>query len=305
MIDQCTATVRCSDADATVAAIRTSYIGESSLLRRVDLLPVLGVDLKPQVTFVIPSLDRRSLLRTLRSLQAQSDRRWNAIVLFDGLQHESCSSLFDDKRIEFCHLTDRRRGSVTKQHGTAGSVRNVALEKIEQSGSDAGEWVAFVDDDDYVAPHYVERLLQLAAEQCTVDLFLFRALLEHGESILIKPAKQMVETQSIAQNEAPISFAVRRSACRQHQLRFEQHNSEEFDFLNRAKDVVRHRLVNEVLYFAPAKQSAGDQREQCQAKGKTAQRTQRHNNAEQGAKRNNRSRHQRLERVSRYHGRKR
>lgn len=38
------------------------------------------------ITFIIPSLGRKSLFRTIKSIQNQTDDRWEAVVIFDHIE---------------------------------------------------------------------------------------------------------------------------------------------------------------------------------------------------------------------------
>lgn len=136
------------------------------------------------VTFVVPTVGRTSLADTIVSLKAQSDPDWQAIVVIDG-PHLIRTAGHADDRISYVHAPHRR---------SAGLTRNFALPLVTT------EWTAFVDDDDELAPEYVERLRALAPGN---DVVVFR--MEHP-SLGVLPTW---EDPSIEWGQVGISYAVR------------------------------------------------------------------------------------------------
>jgi glycosyltransferase involved in cell wall biosynthesis len=100
--------------------------------------------IKPQryVAFLIPTLGRPTLKRTIQSLRDQTDNDWMALVMFDGLERTPT----DQRQIMY--------RCCSKQQG-AGGVRNRMFELLPELGT---QWVGFLDDDDYVLRTYVEKL---------------------------------------------------------------------------------------------------------------------------------------------------
>lgn len=84
--------------------------------------------------------------KCLRSLIAQTYEKWEAFVVIDGATDNSleiCKKIADEDS-RFCILT--------KGNGGLASARNYALPYI------AGDYVAFVDSDDYLEPDYLYNL---------------------------------------------------------------------------------------------------------------------------------------------------
>jgi hypothetical protein len=105
------------------------------------------------ITFIIPSLNRPTLKRTIDSLLAQTDPHWQCIIVYDGCEGVQ----FADKRIQTVFLSKRQGKIITlkedgKQHGQAGRVRNVGLKLCQTP------WIGFVDDDDTLDENYVHFL---------------------------------------------------------------------------------------------------------------------------------------------------
>ena len=84
--------------------------------------------------------------KCLESLKKQTYTDFEAIVVVDGAT---------DKTLEICEKfsgQDRRFITVYRKNGGLAAARNTGLEKC------GGEYVAFVDSDDYVGPDYLEIL---------------------------------------------------------------------------------------------------------------------------------------------------
>lgn len=156
-------------------------------------MPLPVRPLRDFVTFIVPSLGRPTLNRTLESLINQTmPHSWRAIVLFDGLplQHVD-APLLSDPRVRTVYL-DRRMGA----GNGGGGVRNLAARLARTP------WVALCDDDDTLHPRYAERLLYETQHFPTAECVDFKMFLND----YIEPG----DTQGIYIGMG-ISFAMRRS----------------------------------------------------------------------------------------------
>ena len=104
---------------------------------------------KPLITVIVPVYNILEYLpRCVRSVTAQTWQRLEIILMDDGSTDgtgELCDRLaLEDSRIKVYH----------KKNGGSSSARNLALTHAQ------GEYVGFVDSDDYVAPDMYERLYQ-------------------------------------------------------------------------------------------------------------------------------------------------
>jgi glycosyltransferase involved in cell wall biosynthesis len=107
----------------------------------------------PEVTVVIPTRDRRSLLlRTLRSALAQEGVPLEIVVVDDGSA--------DNTRAAVESLGDQRVRLLRHER-----PRGVAAARNAGIAAAAGEWVAFLDDDDLWAPHKLRAQLAVAGER--------------------------------------------------------------------------------------------------------------------------------------------
>jgi glycosyltransferase involved in cell wall biosynthesis len=91
------------------------------------------------ITFIIPTINRHTLSRTIDCLINQTNPNWKAIVVFDGVKCEK----YLDPRIK--SLSIEKMG----KQNFAGLVRNQAINMVDT------EWIGFVDDDDTISYDYV------------------------------------------------------------------------------------------------------------------------------------------------------
>lgn len=104
---------------------------------------------KPAVTVVIPTFNRAGTLgRAIRSVQAQTCRDWETIVVDDGSTDgtEQVIRGLADGRVRCVHHGRNRGG---------GAARNTGI------GYARGEYVAFLDSDDEWLPEMLERVLEV------------------------------------------------------------------------------------------------------------------------------------------------
>lgn len=111
------------------------------------------------MTFIVPTVGRPSLERALQSIHDQTDDDYEVVVVFDGHKPNMESA---DKRLWLLHT----------EKGNAGETRNVGLDWFGSNGE--SEWVAFLDDDDYLLPTYVEHLRESAEDHPWADMVVSR-----------------------------------------------------------------------------------------------------------------------------------
>jgi glycosyltransferase involved in cell wall biosynthesis len=114
---------------------------------------------KPLISIVIPTYNRATLISgTLKSVQQQTYRNWEAIVVDDGSKDDTQEIVtelaLDDRRIRFIRQ-DQNLG--------AQAARNAGIRAAR------GEWVGFLDSDDLFLPNSLEiRLEALLRENLSV-----------------------------------------------------------------------------------------------------------------------------------------
>ena len=181
------------------------------------------------VTFVIPSIGRATLERTLASLEAQTDGSWCAIVFFDDVEPTVLAT-------ERVRVVQSARKLGVGANG-AGMVRNEALKLVETP------WAAFVDDDDTLAPTYVADLRSNASRHPSLPAMIFR-MCYYGGEILPPAAHTMFSLGKVG-----ISFAVRMDLWHRAALHFCPSASEDYELLMRIHAVTDMLMAPQVAYY--------------------------------------------------------
>lgn len=179
------------------------------------------------ITFIIPSLNRPTLKRTINSLLNQSYKDWKAIVIYDGIQGE----IFEDKRIETINI--EKTGIVGTANGQSGLVRNHGIIRCNT------EWVGFLDDDDTISENYVSLLKE---KYNNYDFVVWRMKYENGN---VLPPFLLNELKFAT---VGISFCYKKSIFKE--LLFSQNrDGEDFDFLMELKKQSNKFIITpEVMY---------------------------------------------------------
>ena len=169
------------------------------------------------ITFIIPTLNRSTLIQTIQSLFEQTVSIWKAILIFDGCS--PCDpyllALLNDQRI-LC-ITTSRLGQENPIHNTAGYVRNIGLQLVDTP------WIGFVDDDDILTSDYIDKLQQEIHITPRADAIVFK-MIERGRII---PPLNFTE---LVCGQVGISFAYRSSLVKEGFI-FEQSTVEDFNLL--------------------------------------------------------------------------
>lgn len=179
---------------------------------------------KPLFSIIIPVYKCEQLLRRcLDSVLSQSFEDWELILVDDGSPDNSgvlCDSYAErDPRIKCIH----------KKNGGVSSARNLGLENA------LGEFVTFLDSDDYIGPTYLSSL----AHQSNYDL-IFTGIHRVGsvdycmfgeKEVLFPTAQLLVSEIKNCSDEKGLSLgglsfvackALRRSIIEQHHIRFNE-----------------------------------------------------------------------------------
>lgn len=184
----------------------------------------MGVEAVHFVTFITPTLGRPTLERTFKSLEALHDWDWRWNIVWDGIEP---NQIFN---------TDRQRDIVTPKVGHAGLLRNIGIELADT------DWVAFVDDDDWVDPTYVNRL-KYWSSGLDVVIFTYKDVTNNN----VQPPKGFTDIVSC---NVGISFAVRTNFIKENGIKFTPFSVEDFRFLDDCRNAgARYHLTGEILYF--------------------------------------------------------
>lgn len=180
----------------------------------------------PYITFIIPSIGRPTLSRTIESLKKLNDPNWKAIIVFDGIEPTFYP---DDARISIC--------AVQKQgyYNCAGAVRNQAIKLVTT------RWVGFVDDDDILLPNYIDAFHRQLYHK--PDVIIFR--MQDSERTIPPP-----EHTDFFQNNVGISFCARTSLFQENNMWFEPSPWEDFCLLDKFRRSFKKIVMSpEITYI--------------------------------------------------------
>ncbi len=138
----------------------------------------------PLFSVVIPTYNRaRSAAAAVRSVLAQTDGRWECLIVDDGSRDETKTAMseFSDPRIRF-FWNQENRG----QH----ACRNQAIAAAR------GKWIAFLDSDDLFLPERLAHLARSIAARPTVGFWFTNAWVHRWDrliGLLFDPARAIPE----------------------------------------------------------------------------------------------------------------
>lgn len=117
-----------------------------------------------KVSIIVPVFNaERYIRRCIDSILMQSHKNIEIIAIDDGSIDNSGTILDEYSKSYSCV-----KAIHTKNHGV-GEARNIGIENA------SGEFISFVDSDDFVHPNYISRLLQVLIETET-DVSVLRAI---------------------------------------------------------------------------------------------------------------------------------
>ena len=182
------------------------------------------------ISIIVPIYNSESTLRCcLDSVINQSFSDWELLLIDDGSS---------DKSGEICDeyaAVDQRIQVFHKANGGVSSARNIGLDYAK------GEWVTFVDADDFIREFYLVHLLEHSQKQ--VDLVISYAEIHNGNDIQkeLYPSKLVDETNfesMFVENDmhwhtSPWSKLYKRCIIEEFHLRFSEgmHIGEDAVFL--------------------------------------------------------------------------
>ena len=165
-------------------------------------------------TFIIPTIGRASLQRTIDSLLAQQDSDFECIIIFDGID-QSLSS--PDSRFRIVRTPTKlgiNRGESPGESLSA-MVRNYGIELVQT------DWISFIDDDDTITPDYVRFLKEVQDN----DVVIFR--MKYFGGLVLPP----LDSNEIVNGGVGISFSVRKAILDKYNTRFINSGVEDYELL--------------------------------------------------------------------------
>lgn len=179
------------------------------------------------VTFIIPTIGRPTLEKTIKSLQKQTCINWLAIIIFDDV---TPSININDPRILLIMCNKLGEGA-----NYAGRVRNYGMNFVKTN------WIAFLDDDDSISTNYVERFNEEIINYST-DLIIFRM---HFDSNILPE----LDTNDFYKCKVGISFAIKKNIVDAGFI-FSPSKYEDYDYLSLIKSNNYTIMISPyVLYF--------------------------------------------------------
>ena len=180
--------------------------------------------MEKKITFVIPSINRPSIINAVNSLLNQTNPNWECIIIYDGVD----GFKFDDVRIKTV-ITEKIGGS-SSFHGISGLVRNVGLNMVNT------DWIGFLDDDDTLDSNYVHTLF---TKYNDYDFVIWKMKYTNG---LILP-----RGNSIQFGDVGISYCYKNKF---ENLRFDKNrDGEDFDFLIKLKSLTNNFIIAPEVYY--------------------------------------------------------
>jgi len=149
-----------------------------------------------KVSVIVPVYNVEKYLRKcLDSILIQTFTEFELILIDDG-STDSCSTICDKYASE-----DGRVHVIHKNNGGVSDARNSGIEKA------CGEYIAFVDSDDYCDKSWLEGLVQ-AEQESTADLILsgYVAKNENGETI--KKTERMTGEWNLSDEKQIIDYLI-------------------------------------------------------------------------------------------------
>lgn len=108
---------------------------------------------KPLISIIVPVYKVENFIHTcIESVLNQTYSNWELILVNDG-SPDNCPQICDDYAAK-----DQRIKVIHKENGGLSSARNVGLDNM------TGEYVTFLDSDDFFHPEYLESLLDLSIQ---------------------------------------------------------------------------------------------------------------------------------------------
>lgn len=146
------------------------------------------------VTFIVPTVGRATLQRAVDSVKAQTLPFWDLYIEGDGVDPYEA--------LDFGPSAQTSPGAIhawkQHHHKHESDMRNIGIRQARS------EWVAFLDDDDTLAPQYVEWLLEAADNS---DVVIFRQIFPKEDgTVAVFPNEEEIVWGNVG-----ISYAVKRS----------------------------------------------------------------------------------------------
>jgi glycosyltransferase involved in cell wall biosynthesis len=184
------------------------------------------------ITFIIPTIGRNTLLNSLNCLKNQTIPKWSAIVIFDGIKSNIENY---DTRIKIIEIDKMGIGE-----NSAGNVRNYGISLVQT------KWIAFLDDDDLIEDDYIETFYKELKLYPSIDVLIFRM---YSKNRIIPK----INTDNFYLCDVGISFIIKKEIC-DNNILFKPDGAEDFLFLNEIRENNYEIMISPyVKYFVKNK----------------------------------------------------
>lgn len=179
-----------------------------------------------KITFIIPSLNRPTISRSVDSLINQTNPNWECIIVYDGVDGED----FYDERIKTIRI--EKTGTIGPFNGQSGLVRNVGISMCKT------KWIGFLDDDDTVSPDYVNDLFKKYNDY---DFVIWR--MRYSDGRVLPP----FGSNDLSFGNVGISFCYKNKF---EGLLFDNNrNGEDFDMVTKLKSLTNNFIITPEVYY--------------------------------------------------------
>ena len=128
------------------------------------------------LSIIIPLYNKQAVIaRTIESILSQSYINWELIIVDDG-------STDGSDEVVRLYLGDQRIRYIRKPNGGVSSARNRGIKEAK------GEWICYIDADDYFLPEGLKTMVELA-EKYNVKVAAGRFLIDIRHDNIIKEVK--------------------------------------------------------------------------------------------------------------------
>lgn len=141
---------------------------------------------KTRVSFIIPVYNVENLLKQcIDSIVKQTVPSWE-IILVDNGSTDSSGRICDDYA-----KCDARITVFHQENKGPASARNIGLNKA------TGEWIAFIDSDDWIETDYIEKLSPYMKGERDIIFFAYDIVTEHGKKVVLDKNVKVTEISEI------------------------------------------------------------------------------------------------------------
>ena len=195
------------------------------------------------ITFLIPSIGRDTLEGSINSIINQTNDNWKLLIIFDGIKSTINIS---HPKIDIIEIEQKGRDT-----NSAGDVRNYGLKYVKT------KWVGFVDDDDIIAPDYVESFYNEIKEYPNIDVLIFRMYDEPNNRIIPN-----INSDNFYVGDVGISFIIKTHIF--EKIQFTPSSVEDYEYLNKLRENNYRILISQYIkYYIHGISDINKQFERC------------------------------------------